>query len=139
MNTKGQPIVKLTYYTLSLSIGNTLIVPVLGNKEMRNIVQETKCDNKYNGDFGSFNRIKRSSLVRSDDAVETIKRHAEYEESWTECEQEEQSDRQAAGPVVIGRHVYVVGHVEVNGQTCRKIHAYVYQGDLLDFFTQKLQ
>ena len=36
------------------------------------------------GDLGSFNRIKRSSLVRPDDAVETIKRHAQYEESAAE-------------------------------------------------------
>ena len=32
----------------------------------------------------ALNRIKRGSLVRSDNAVETFKRHGEYEESATQ-------------------------------------------------------
>ena len=37
-----------------------------------------------NDKFSSFNSIKQSSLVGFDDAVETLKRHAEYEESTAE-------------------------------------------------------
>ena len=48
---------------------------------MWNINQNTEDYDGGNGNFSSFNRIKRSSFVRSDDAVETIERHAEYKES----------------------------------------------------------
>ena len=47
------------------------------------MIQNTKHKDTYYSDLGSFNRIKRDSLVRSDDAVETFKRHAEDEESTT--------------------------------------------------------
>ena len=51
---------------------------------MRNIIQHTKYKNTYNGNLSSFNRIKRGCLVGPDDAVETFKRHGEYEESATQ-------------------------------------------------------
>ena len=51
---------------------------------MRNIVHYTKQNNAYYSDLSSFNRIKRSGLVRFNDAVETFKRHAEYEEGATQ-------------------------------------------------------
>ena len=41
----------------------------------------TEYNNTKNCDFSSFNRIKRSSLVRSDDAVETSECHVEYGQS----------------------------------------------------------
>ena len=46
-------------------------------KQMWNVIQNANNDNTGNSDFSPFNRIKRSSLVRSDDTVETIKRHAD--------------------------------------------------------------
>ena len=45
---------------------------------------DTDTDNTQNGSLSSFNRIERSSLMWSDDAVETFKRHVEYEESATQ-------------------------------------------------------
>ena len=45
---------------------------------------KTNNDNDYYGNLSSFNRIKQSCLVRSDDAIEAIKSHAEYEQSTPE-------------------------------------------------------
>ena len=52
---------------------------------MRYIEDYTKYKNTQNGELSSFNRIKRSSLVWSNDAVETIEGHAEYEEGAAQC------------------------------------------------------
>ena len=52
---------------------------------MRYIEDNTKSKNTENGDLSFFNRIKRSSLVWSDDAVETIKCHGENEEGAAQC------------------------------------------------------
>ena len=46
---------------------------------MRHTVQSRNNNNTYNNNSSPFNGIKRSSLVGSDDAVETFKCHAEYE------------------------------------------------------------
>ena len=54
------------------------------DKQMRYIVQNTENYNTHYCDFSSFNRIKRSSLVRSDDAVESVKSHIYNEESTAE-------------------------------------------------------
>ena len=65
---------------------------------MKNV--ENFTDNNYNyyRSFGSFNRIKRSSLVRPDDAVQTFKHHAEYEESTVHVGEWWQCDPDAAEP-----------------------------------------
>ena len=44
---------------------------------MWDIKDQTKQNNANNCNISYFNRINRGSFVRSDDAVETIKRHAE--------------------------------------------------------------
>ena len=44
---------------------------------MWNMIQSTEYYNNGNSDLGPFNGIERGSLMRSDDAVETFKRHAE--------------------------------------------------------------
>ena len=51
---------------------------------MWKVENETKDDNTNNSNFGSFNRVKRSSLVRHNDAVESVERHAEYQKSTEE-------------------------------------------------------
>ena len=51
---------------------------------MWSIVYYAKHNNTQNGDLSSFNCIKWSSFVGSDDAVETFERHAEYEEGPTQ-------------------------------------------------------
>ena len=45
---------------------------------MGNIKNQTKYDNADYSNFSSFNRIKRSSLVRPNDAVESVESHTEY-------------------------------------------------------------
>ena len=60
-------------------ICNAYFASISEDKKIRNTVQNTENDNRCNGEPSSLNRIKRSSLVRSDDAVETFKRHA-YDE-----------------------------------------------------------
>ena len=44
---------------------------------MWNMIQSAENYDNCNSDLGSFNCIERGSLMRSDDAVETFKRHAE--------------------------------------------------------------
>ena len=56
---------------------------------MWDIKDQTKHNNTYNGNFSSFNRIKRGSFVRSDDAIETIKCHIDYEVGTTHGRSEE--------------------------------------------------
>ena len=48
---------------------------------MWHINKNAEYNNKGNDNFSSFNCIEQSSLVWSDDAVETFKRHAQYKES----------------------------------------------------------
>ena len=55
-------------------------------EDMRYIVNYTKYYATCNNNLSSFNRIKRSSLVGLDDAVETFERHADYEEGGTETD-----------------------------------------------------
>ena len=55
-----------------------------GDKQMRNIIQNANKHDTDNSDFSSFNCVKRSSLVRSNDAVESVECHTEYQKSTTE-------------------------------------------------------
>ena len=48
---------------------------------MWNIEHKTEWYNTHNGNLSSFNRIKRSSLMRSNDAVETVEGHTEDEQN----------------------------------------------------------
>ena len=74
-----QPIIEsFPNFTL---IWNTIASLTCHGKQIRNVKQDTDDYNKYNSNFNSFNRIKRSCFVRSNDAVESVERHAEYEES----------------------------------------------------------
>ena len=51
---------------------------------MWNIVQDTENYNTHNSDLSSFNRIEWSRPMGFDDAVETIKRHADDKEGAAE-------------------------------------------------------
>ena len=48
---------------------------------MRDVKKSEKYKDGYYSDLSSFNRIKRSSFVGPNDAVETFKRHREYQPS----------------------------------------------------------
>ena len=57
---------------------------------MRKIINDTEDYNTHDSEFSSFNRIKRGSLVGSDDAVETFKSYNGYEESTAHSTAEEE-------------------------------------------------
>ena len=63
---------------------------------------DTDTDNAQNSNLSSFNRIKRSSLVRSNDAVETFKCHVQYEESATQTWHPGEHDPDVAVPELTG-------------------------------------
>ena len=48
---------------------------------MWNIKENTKYDSGSDSDLGSFHCVKSSCLVRFNYAVESVERHAEYEQS----------------------------------------------------------
>ena len=55
--------------------------------------------NRNNSKFSPFNRVKRSSLVRPDDTVETVKCYAQYEQSTTKIGREENPICQRTVPI----------------------------------------
>ena len=64
-------------------------------------------------DFSSFNRIKRSSLVGSDDAVEPVERHRDDEECAGGGRHQDEGVVHRTEPELIRWHVSVVYHVQV--------------------------
>ena len=57
--------------------------------------------------------------MRSDDAVETFKRHAENEESAAHGSHEYYANAESTMPVLIRKHVNASDHVEVSAQPCK--------------------
>ena len=55
--------------------------------------------------------------MRSDDAVETIKRHAEYESSTGEESAEQDEHQYSAVPELVRRKKGVVFHCEIRAET----------------------
>ena len=85
---------------------------------MRYFKETSKNDYDYYGDFGSFNRIKRSSHMRSDDAVESIERHAGDEEDTAHGGRQKNEGGEFTVPVLVRRHVYIMSGVQVSKQSC---------------------
>ena len=80
MNHERQPIVELSVgFFHRFTIWQTLPVFIRSYKQVRTVVHDTEYNNTCYCNLGSFNRIKRSSLVWSYNTVETIKRHADDE------------------------------------------------------------
>ena len=69
---------------------------------MGDVVKSTENHNGQYGDFGSFNRIKRSRFVRSDDAVESAERHRDDKHGAAEFQHEEYIDEEDTVPVLTG-------------------------------------
>ena len=65
---------------------HTLSANGLGHGKPNRITYHTDYHNTGNSNFSLFSSIKRSSLVRSDDAVETFKRHKDDEISTACCD-----------------------------------------------------
>ena len=85
---------------------------------MRKIASYAKDRNACYGNFSSFNRIKRSSLVWSDDAVETGECHTDDKRRTALEKAEDQRYRNATVPKRAGRHVDVVLHSQVHDESC---------------------
>ena len=63
--------------------------------------------------FSPFNCIKRSGLVRPDDAVESVEGHGDDEERAGGGRHEDEGVVHRTEPELIRRHVDVVYHVQV--------------------------
>ena len=55
--------------------------------------------------------------MRSDDAVESIKCHAEYEESTAHCSDEENWSGQNTEPELVGRHENLHSPIQISTET----------------------
>ena len=86
---------------------------------MRYIVHDTEDYNADNSGFSSFNRIKWSSLVRPDYAVESIEGHGNYEEGTAECWGKQYCIIKGAEPILIWRHVNMMYHTQVGSEPCK--------------------
>ena len=62
------------------------------DEEMGYVVENAEDHNESNSNFGSFNCIKRGSLVWSHDAVESVKCHRDDKHSAAEFQHEEYID-----------------------------------------------
>ena len=102
------------------SVSNALLSFMSCHKKMRHIVQNAKNDNAYNSDFSSFNRIERSRLMRSDDAVETFKRHSKDKQCTAHCCGEHSGIRNVTIPFWIGRHIDKVYLSEISAESYKR-------------------
>ena len=57
--------------------------------------------------------------MRPDDAVESVKCHAEYEESAAHCSDEEGWSGENTEPELVGRHWNIHGSVKISTETYR--------------------
>ena len=73
------------------------------------------------GDLSSFNRIKRSSLVRPDDTVESVEGHGDNKERAGGGRHEDKGVVHRTEPELVGRHVNVVHHVQVCCESFKNI------------------
>ena len=58
--------------------------------------------------------------MRSDDAVESIEGHGNYEEGTTQCRGKQCCIIKGAEPVLVWRHVNVMHHTQIGSETCIK-------------------
>ena len=80
--------------------------------------ETSKNDYGYYRDLSSFNRIKRSGLVRSDDAVESVECHASDEEDTAHGGRQKNEGGEFTVPVLVRRHVDIMSSVQVSKQSC---------------------
>ena len=57
--------------------------------------------------------------MRPDDAVESVKCHAEYEEGAAHCSDKESRSGENAKPELIGRHRNIHGSIKISTETCQ--------------------
>ena len=69
--------------------------------------------NTSNSNLSSFNRIKRSSLVGSDDAVETFKRQKNDEVNTTYLRKSQKVELYLAVDELVKLHIHILNLVEI--------------------------
>ena len=101
----GTPLVHLTSHgCYCFPEWNTRFISCIRGVQLRHIVKKTEYYTTGYSYLGSFNRIKRGSLVWYHDAVQTFKRHVEYEEGAGQAREPGGSYRQRAVPGLTGWH-----------------------------------